>query len=86
MTININPRREAAIKASQRAETALDNAEEAYKTAKDNGDYAARVTAWDQLRSASRTAAAAREVTEDEYQRARIANGHGPDPLVPYRI
>ncbi|MFH8813151.1 hypothetical protein ACH4GZ_39130 [Streptomyces hygroscopicus] len=82
MRLSLNPRREAAIQASQKAETAVDNAEKAYNTAKDNGNYPDRVAAWNQLQNARAAAGDAREVTQDEYQKARIANGHGPDPRV----
>lgn len=81
----LNPRREAAIKASQQAETAVDNAEKAYEKAKDSGNYADRVAAHDQLHAARTAAGDARRGVEDEYQQARIANGDDPDPAVPYR-
>ncbi|WP_458089425.1 hypothetical protein [Streptomyces malaysiensis] len=86
MGFKLNPRREAAIKASQRAETALDKAEKAYKAAKKSGTYAERVAAWDQLKAAEQTAGDARRASQDEYQKARIENGDGPDPLVPFRL
>ncbi|MEU1668572.1 hypothetical protein ABZ547_34325 [Streptomyces sparsogenes] len=82
MVFKLNPIREAAILASQRAETALDEAEKAVQAARGCGEMA---VAYDRLDAARRTAQQARAVVAAEYQKARIENGDGPDPLVPHR-
>ncbi|MBI0296295.1 hypothetical protein JBE04_17950 [Streptomyces sp. PRKS01-29] len=76
MEFKLNPRREAAIKASQRAETAVDNAEEAYNTARRAGNYAARIAAHVELQAAREAAGDARRVVHQEYLKALAENGH----------
>ncbi|MEU9796416.1 hypothetical protein AB0E27_38660 [Streptomyces sparsogenes] len=82
MRFKLNPTREAAIQASGAAHRAVIAAEKQAAQAQGAGERAA---ATERLLAAREAARDADRAVMDEYQKARIANGDGPDPAVPNR-